>query len=256
MFVVHTTMAGSLPPSGVQILRGALPQIENRDANLTYDFELAGEKFFLRVPSSYTGVQPYGLLVFMSPVDDFTSLPPGWAGVLDSNRLLFVAPQMVGNNQPIARRAGMAVVAARKIQEMAAVDPKRIYVGGLSGGARIASYAAFVHPELFRGVIGVCGVNFPGRVERVKATEPDDYGWFEIDEARKELVRRQTKFVIVTGSKDFRHGNLLDIFHGGYSKDGYAVKLIDVPGMEHAMCKDRQLTEALTFLDSPFNLKK
>ena len=60
----------------------------------------------------------------------------------------------------------------------------------------------------------------------------------------------------ITGSKDFRHGNLLDIFHGGYEKGGYAAKLIDVAGMEHAVCKEKELSEALMFIDSPLVQKK
>ncbi|MEI6071091.1 MAG: hypothetical protein WCS31_04820 [Verrucomicrobiae bacterium] len=251
---VNVVMAG--PTSGLQALNGPVPQIESKDPNITYDVNLDGEKFFVRYPSGYNSVFPSGLLVFLSPSDEFADIPPGWASVLDKNKLIFVAPQSVGNKQPTGRRAGMAVVAARKFQEMAKIDAKRIYVGGFSGGARIAAYAAFAHPELFRGVLAICGVGFPGKVEKVKATEKDEYGWFVLDEARKESARQQIKFAIITGAKDFRYGNLLDIFQGGYEKNGYAAKLIDVPGMEHAICKDKQLAEAISFFESPLVQKK
>ncbi|MEI6491758.1 MAG: hypothetical protein WCO94_04345 [Verrucomicrobiota bacterium] len=253
-FSVNAAVAG--PVSGLQSLKGPAPQIESKDPNITYDFNLDGEKFFVRFPTGYNGVLPSGLLVFLSPADEFVDLPPGWAGVLDKNKLIFVAPQSVGNKQPTGRRAGIAVVAARKLQEIAKIDPKRIYVGGFSGGARIAAYTAFAHPELFRGVLDICGSEFPGKVEKVKATEKDEYGSFVLDEARIESARQQVKFTIVTGAKDFRYGNLLDIYRGGYEKNGYAAKLIDVPGMGHAICSDKQLAEALTFLDSPLVQKK
>ena len=38
--------------------------------------------------------------------------------------------------------------------------------------------------------------------------------------------------------------------------NGYAAKLIDVAGMEHAVCKEKELSEALMFIDSPLVQKK
>lgn len=251
---INVALAGQT--SGIQALEGPIPQIESKDPNLTYDVNLDGEKFFVRYPSGYNSAFPHGLLVFLSPSDEFADIPPGWASILDKNKLIFVAPLSVGNKQPRGRRAGMAVVAARKFQEMATIDAKRIYVGGFSGGARVAAYAAFAHPDLFRGVLAICGIDFPGKVEKIKATEKDEYGWFGLDDARKESARQQIKFVIITGAKDFRYGNLLDILQGGFEKNGYAAKLIDVPGMEHTICEGKQLAEAISFFESPLVQKK
>jgi hypothetical protein len=133
--------------------------------------------------------------------------------------------------------------------EMAKIDNKRIYVAGFSGGARVASYAAFLRPSLFTGVFGVCGLDFCQKVDRVKATGEDAYGVFSVDEQRAEEAKKKVKFAVVTGSKDFRYGNILDIYSGGYLKNGYDAKLIDVPGMEHTLCPGKILSDGLVFLD-------
>ena len=235
--------------SGLQSLPGPLPKIDGKDPCVEYDLDLAKEKFFISIPQKHSDSDPYGLLVFMSPSDASAAIPPGWSAILDAKRLVFMSPQNAGNEQPVARRAGLAIVGTRKLLEMANIATNRIYIGGLSGGARIASYVSFVHPGLFAGVFAVCGVNFARKVDRVQSTRADDYGWFNIDESRAQATKQRVRFVLVTGPGDFRHGNILDIYNGGFVKDGYDVKLIDVPGMGHSICTPGVLDEGLTFLD-------
>jgi len=84
--------------------------------------------------------------------------------------------QNAGNAQPAARRAGLAIVGARKLLEMANIATIASTSAGFSGGARIASYVSFVHPGNVRRGFAVCGVNFARKVDRVKSTRDDDYG--------------------------------------------------------------------------------
>jgi hypothetical protein len=176
-------------------------------------------------------------------------VPPGWANVLQERNLIFIAPQNAGNKQPTSRRAGLAILAATKLLEMAKLDTNRVYASGFSGGARVASYVSFLRPSLFSGVFAVCGVDFPRKVPRVNAAKEDDYGYFSPGDQRMDDAKKNVKFVLVTGSKDFRHGNILDIYTGGFRKDDYAVKLIDVPGMDHEICSQNALSQGVAFLD-------
>lgn len=239
------------PPAlqtGVQALSGALPPLGAKELALDVDFDLSQEKFYILIPRNYTGAEPFGLLVFISPGDGCPALPPGWAHVLQEQKLIFVAPLGVGNERAVSRRTGLAAVAACKLPELVKVDTTRVYAAGLSGGARVASLVAFLRPALFSGVFAVCGIDYPRAVPRVKATERDTYGVFTLGEPQVAEAKKKVKFVLVTGSQDFRYGNILDIFTGGYAPDGYAVKLIDVPGMEHTLCPAKALTEGLEFL--------
>lgn len=230
-------------------MAGGVPHIEAHDPRVQYEFDLTQERFYVYVPANYTDTERFGMLVFLSPSDDWTKVPRGWETVLQQRKLIYIAPQKVGNNQPVARRVGLGVVTALKLCEFARIDPARVYVSGLSGGARVASRAAFAHPSLFSGVFAVCGVNFCRKVPRVHATEKDEYGYFSIDQPRSDETKRRVKFALVTGSKDFRYGNILDVYQGGFLRDGYKVKLFDVPGMGHTLCPATVLNDAINWFE-------
>jgi hypothetical protein len=254
MTLLHVSaFAQSRLKTGLQSLPGKLPPVKSKINGVQYDFDLSQEKFYIYVPDNFSDTESYGLFVFLSPNDDFAALPPGWEKVLQKRKLICIAPQKIGNSQDISRRVGLAVIAALKISEFAKIDKSRIYVAGLSGGARVASYAAFAHPDLFDGVFAVCGVNFCRKVPRVKATRTDEYGYFSIDKQHADAAKARVKFALVTGSKDFRYGNILDIYNGGFVPDGYKVKLFDVPGMEHQICSAQILNAGLNWFekDSP-----
>jgi dienelactone hydrolase len=235
--------------TGMQTLPGALPALADKPATIDWNFDLSQEKFSIFVPRNYKGNEPFGLLVFLSPDDVCVVPPPGWEKILQEQKLIFVAPQKVGNNQNVSRRVGLAILAAVKMQELAAINTNRIYASGFSGGARMASYAAFIRPSLFSGVLGMCGAQFPAKVPRVQATRTDDYGWFTLDAPQVAEAKKKVRFVLITGANDFRYGNILDIFNGGFQKDGYDVKLIDVPGMQHTTCPASALRDGILFLD-------
>ena len=235
--------------TGLQTLPGTLPDIGEKDSGFEWSFDLSQEKFYISALSSYAGNRPLGIFVFISPSDECTAVPPGWANVLQERNLIFIAPQNAGNKQSTSRRLGLAVLAASKLLEMAKFDTNRVYVSGFSGGARVASHVSFLRPTLFSGVFSVCGVDFPRKVSRVNAAKDDDYGYFSLGEKQIDETKKNVKFVLVTGSKDFRHGNILNIYTGGFRKDNYAVKLIDVPGMDHEICSPNALSQGLAFLD-------
>jgi hypothetical protein len=239
--------------TGMQTLPGDAPAIEDKLPFLQYNFDLTHEQFFVFVPRNYSGTQPFGLLVFMSPSDVFNGTPQGWEAVLQHRKLLFVAPQDVGNNQDFARRVGLGVVCASKMLQLANIDTNRLYIAGLSGGGRIASCAAFFHPHLFSGVCGICGINFCHKVPRVQATEKDAYGYFTVDPHRIRETKQCVRFALVTGSGDFRHGNILDIYNGGFQPDGFQARLLDIDGMPHTLCPAPVLNASLEFIENRTN---
>ena len=79
------------------------------------------------------------------------------------------------------------------------------------------------------------------------STTGQPYGVFDAD--AQEIARaRQVRFVLITGSNDVRRGNVLDIYHGGFSREQFQAKLFDVPGMGHDTCDGATLAAALDFL--------
>jgi hypothetical protein len=225
---------------------------ERRDAHISYDLDPANERFFIHIPANYAGDEPYGLIVFTDADETVTQVPSGWAGILDSRHFLFVAAENSGNEQDTNRRLGLAVLGALEMMKRYRVDSARVYAAGFSGGARMSGLLGFYQPEIFRGTIQNCGADFYKRVRTVYASSwlsstGQPYGVFDGD--AQEIARaRQVRFALITGSNDFRRGNILDIYHGGFSREQFQAKLFDVPGMGHDTCDGATLAAALDFL--------
>jgi pimeloyl-ACP methyl ester carboxylesterase len=112
--------------------------------------DLAGERFTVYVPS-HPPTGGYGLLVFV-PAWENAMLPRGWAAILDRHGVIFVSAANSGNAANILdRRDPLALLAAHNTMQRFRVDPERIYIGGFSGGSRVALRLALGFPDLFRG---------------------------------------------------------------------------------------------------------
>src|SRR5260221_11408563 len=112
--------------------------------------DLAQERFTVYVPS-HPPAQAYGLLMFVPPWQN-AMLPRGWAAILDRHGVIFVSAANSGNEaNTIDRREPLALLAAHNIMQRFHVDPARIYVGGFSGGSRVALRLALGFPGVFRG---------------------------------------------------------------------------------------------------------
>lgn len=235
-----------------------------RDSITDYRLDPAREKFYIRVPRGYSSstAQQFGVIVFLTPEDNPTVIPDTWGGVLDQKRLFFVLPQGGGNAQQGPRRMGLAVLAALKMVHSYKLDPARVYVGGHSGGARIASMLGFHQPDVFRGTIQLCGSDYYRPVAKIHRTPEEaadtQYGimlGIEAPSAQQvQYAKKYVKFSMITGSGDFRRDFILDIAEGGFSKDGFQSKLIDVPELQHAgnfslmKLDGRKLEEAIDFV--------
>jgi predicted esterase len=127
--------------------------------------DLAQAKFDLYVPAQ---MPPggYALMVFVPPWD-LPVVPSRWMPVLERHGLIFVTAANSGNDtSTLDRRAPLALIAAQNVMNRYPVDPRRVYIGGLSGGSRVALRLALGYPDLFHGVLlnagsGPIGKLFP-----------------------------------------------------------------------------------------------
>ena len=226
---------------------------EHRNVHIKYSLDPNREKYFVHVPATYVGDNSYGLVVFIDAEEAVSEVPDGWMSVLDARHMLFVVPQNGGNDQDNDRRMGLAVLGALEVMKRYRIDPSRVYVAGYSGGARIAGKLGFYQSDIFHGTIQNCGADFYKQVPTVYATSwlsrtGQPYGTFEAT-AEEIAQARQVRFVFVTGTSDFRRGNILDIFNGGFAKEGFKAKLFDVPGMQHTTSSGAVLSAALDFIE-------
>ena len=126
--------------------------------------DLARERFTVYVPSNPPS-EGYGLLVFVPPWEN-AMRPRGWAAILDRHGVIFVSAANSGNAASILdRREPLALLAAHNVMQRFHVDPERTYVGGFSGGARVALRLALGFPDVFRGAFLNAGSDPIGDVE-------------------------------------------------------------------------------------------
>ena len=172
-----------------------------------------------------------GVVVFVSPTDSGEP-PKGWLELLHRKQLSWVAAEGYGNQQPSAQRVLVAMMGLSVAQRSAALDRKRIYIGGMSGGGRIASMTAPRFPQMFSGGLYIVGANF----------------WMP-DDAQLLQKAAENRYVFITGNKDFNHGEMKSVF-SRYRKKGLASSLLmDIPGYAHVYPNVEQLEQEIAFLD-------
>jgi predicted esterase len=217
-------------------------------------YTLSKERFRVIAPESYTNDLSWGLLVWMSPGRE-PGIPKDWPEVLAKHKLLFVSPLDAGNDRhPQNRQAGaierfrLGLDACYNMRLRYRISPKRIYVAGFSGGARIASMLGVAYSDVFTGTIPICGVNFymtiPAGGDQVW---PADY---KTQVPHLNAAKTQGRFVLITGGTDVNRPQTLATYEQGFQKYGFAhVQYLEVPGMGHAVPGGEYLARALKFVD-------
>jgi dienelactone hydrolase len=178
----------AVSPLGAEVVRRRLAATGQKLAPAAVN--PAKERFILYVPAKKPAAG-YGLMVFVPPWPE-GRLPPGWAPVLDQRGMIYVSSVRSGNTMNVlGRRVPMAMVAYANVVRRYPIDPARVYIGGFSGGSRVALRVALAYPEVFRGAL-LNASSDPIGTEGA-APPPADL-W--------ETFRSRSRIVFVTGSVD------------------------------------------------------
>lgn len=177
------------------------------------------------------GAAPHGVLVFVSPRDD-ADLREGWAEVLDKRNLVWIAAQGYGNDKPRAQRVLVALMALKQLQRALPLDRARLYVGGMSGGGRIASQALARFPGFFSGALCIVGADY---------VTPES-------QLVPELATKRVVFV--TGDGDFNRREIRAVYSRFLDAGVTHAHLMDLQDFDHQYPDADQLDAALELLDS------
>ena len=153
--------------------------------------DLTKERYSLYVPDHMEAPSgPYSLLVFIPPYPR-AEVPRQWMSVLNKRNTIFATAANSGNEVPTARREALALLAAHNVMRQFDVDPQRVYIGGFSGGARVALRLALGYPDLFHGALLNAG--------------SDPIGTADLPLPPEDLFKRfqeSTRLVYLTGERD------------------------------------------------------
>ncbi len=196
--------------------------------------DLAHEKFAIYVPPNQPP-EGYSLLVFVPPWPQ-AEVPRKWIPVLDRHGVIFVTAANSGNEADVLdRREPLALLAAVNAERRYTINPQRVYVGGFSGGARIALRIALAYPDVFQGVLLDAG--------------SDPIGSAEIPLPPADLLHRfqeSTRLVYVSGGRDDFHLQL-DVSSRKSLLDWCVFDLVtlDMPWVAHELADPGTFNSAL-----------
>jgi predicted esterase len=193
------------------------------------------ETFVVHVPPDPPPASGHGLLVFIPPWPD-AAFPERWARALDRHGIVFVSAARSGNDaDTLDRRVPLALVAAKNAKRRYAIDPARVFVGGFSGGSRVAMRVALAYPDVFRGALLDAGSDTLGGDGAVPPPS-----------ALMRKAQESTRLVMITGDRDeanvhndlvsrrsLREACVLDVESFPMPKRGH--EIADAGGIEHAL---------------------
>jgi dienelactone hydrolase len=198
--------------------------------------DLAKERYALFVPAQ-TPPQGYALLVFIAPWQA-GAVPRNWISALDRHGMILVTAANSGNTENVLdRRIPLALLAAFNVMQRYPVDKDRLFIGGMSGGSRVALRVALAFPDMFHALLLHSGSD---RIGTAEAPLPSAELFKQFQEMR---------FVYLTGEND--RVNLDTDVESRASLQYWCAYDIDVepfPFAGHELAGSRDIDLALTAL--------
>jgi pimeloyl-ACP methyl ester carboxylesterase len=206
--------------------------------------DLAKERFAAYLPPGEPPARGWALLVFVAPWEGPTE-PVRWRPPLDRHGVILVSIANAGNEAGVLeRRLPLALLAWANAAARWPIDPERTWVGGMSGGAKVAEMAALAWPDVFRGAILNAGA------------EPID-GSRGVYKPPPELLRRfeRSALVLATGDEDPMAIREAQVALASLEADcAFRVAVQRLPRLGHEPFDARGLEAALSALERPSGL--
>jgi hypothetical protein len=125
------------------------------------------------------------------------------------------------------------------VRRLYRVDPDQTYLGGFSGGGRMACTIAFALPEYFGGVVPICGTNPLPSLDYLR-----------------HRVQDRLSVAFLTGATDFNRRENEDFMFPYFHELSIRSRLWIVPKMGHAIPGADILAEVQRWLDEDFKRRR
>ncbi len=208
------------------------------DKYRAFTVTLAEETYEVYVPPAYHPSKPIGLMIYI-PARDTGAPHPQYLPVLDERYMIYIAANLSGNRQnPVLRRAPLALHALENMKRIYNVDPARVYASGLSGGGKMAVYMGLNYGDHFTGALFIIGsLNVSDRARMAPTGRV------------KHLVQTRNRYVFLTGRQDFNRDEIRR-HHSAFKRFGIQnTVLIDDLSLAHSPPTEKLFRRALRALD-------
>jgi len=209
---------------------------------------LDSETMHVRLPRGYTARRPAGLVVWSSP-SPRGAIPGVFGRALDELNLLCIGSDNTGNDRDVPDKFQMVFDAVATARARFHIDDRRIYIVGMSGGAKVASILAMCFPDVFAGAVPIVGFACYSTLDTSWA--PHDSAYFAKPRGRTLELAREHRMALMGGPPDFNYREMTERAARLHA-DGFAnIKFFSYPDMAHAMPTSDRFMEALEWVDEP-----
>lgn len=227
---------------GERLLRGRKTRVDGVTRNL-------GEaEIWARPPRDYDPRTPAGLLVWVgaSPI----GRPPETIfSAADELGLVCVSQAEAGNDCPIADRYQRVFDAIATASARFHIDPRRIYISGISGGGKVSSVLWACFPDLFSGCVPIVGL---ACYENVPIGNGQIWpGLYDRPKPPMFNLLKQQRCAAITGPKDFNYDSIIAA-QKVLARDGLNARVFEHAELAHTMPTPGQFAEALKWVDEPY----
>jgi predicted esterase len=210
------------------------------EAEKEFAYEAGTAKMNVYVPPSYDGKTPLGVYLHVDSGKGGVASGP-YEPLMDRMRMIYVSPAGTSNDEPMLRRVKVAVDALATVREGWVTDPKRICIGGVSGGGHMSMLIHAMFPEMFQGSIshaaqsylpeGASSGHFPGLEEGdLKSGDFKGHKW-----------------CVISGEKDYNYKEILKTSKL-WEQRRLDYRFFDTPGMGHTNAPSESLEAALKWI--------
>jgi pimeloyl-ACP methyl ester carboxylesterase len=225
-------------------------------------YEISKQTAALLVPSNYDESAPFGVYVQVTAAKRGRLPLPEVSRVLQEHRLIFICPHGAGNTAPFGYRLGLALDALATAKAHYHIDPKRCFVGGVSGGGVSSTMIAYLRPEPFRGAINIVrgallepytiehSIRFFGGKQSYEAGQTYPPFLPHLSTLHPTLSRRyrDKRWAFISGEKDFNY-EFTKASAPQWTKHGYQAKYFHVPGMGHTDAPAKTLDHVFAWME-------
>lgn len=207
-------------------------------ANWLANYQSDKQTFELFVPPRYTEKNSWPLVLFISPGAKSSAFR-NWQQVCQREGVFFVGPHGAGNSTNMRERVRIVLDALDEVRRKYRIDADRTYIGGFSGGGRVACAIGFSLTELFGGVIPVCA-----------SGDLRQESWL-----RHRAIDRLS-VAHITGDSDFNRAEVERFRAPILAEVGVRSKVWTMPGMGHSVPSAAKLLPVFQWLEAGADERK
>jgi hypothetical protein len=203
-----------------------------------YTLDVETESFEVYVPEHYQPDQAIGLMVYV-PARSYGTPPDHYLSVLKERNMIFVAANKSGNDEPVLeRRIPLALHALHNMRRSYNIDPERVYIAGISGGAKAASYLGIRYADLFTGALYIIGSH---ALDGSSILQPEG--------AVKDALQKRNRYVFLTGQHDFNRREIRGHFTTYQEFGAEHAQLLYLADMRHRVPARKNFLKAIRALE-------